>query len=295
MSTNKAPSPPYVPYTDEISLNPPEYAPYNASFFTKDDGTVVSHDAHLNTDGLTSSLSLPLPLTPIPGEAFYRFLLSQSLQAPYYQLHCHGAHPETHYRYVTRQTDGRTETAYESETETVTDFDFLINIYPSLPTSTSLQSNSCGPIHWSVADSEPAYRGRMVQEIEQPLIGERHAAASSETKEYSAWRSERTKLGLPPWISNVHNVPSLEGTQVNEAAAFRSSKTLRQWADEYCASPKHLKEFMYEKVCIGLTGFVFHIIRAGSVWVEYRTARACHPHYNLFDALQWQYSSALQH
>ena len=195
---------------------------------------------------------LPLSMTPIPGEALYRFLLSQSLQAPYYQLHCHGAHPETRYRYVTRQTPGGlTETVQESYTEIVTDFDFLINMGPSLPTSTSLQRNSCGPIHWSVADSEPTYRGRMVREIEQPLIGDRRAAASSETKEYSAWRSERTKRGLPPWISNVHNVPSLGGTQMDEAAALRSSKTLRQWADEYCASPKHLKEFMYEKVCTG--------------------------------------------
>jgi hypothetical protein len=29
---------------------------------------------------------------------------------------------------------------------------------------------------------------------------------------------------------------------------LRSSKSLREWADEYCASPKYLKEFVYEKV-----------------------------------------------
>ena len=89
-----------------------------------------------------------------------------------------------------------------------------------------------------------------MREIEQPLTGARRAAESSETKEFSAWRSERTQQGLPPWISNVHDVPLLGGTQVDEAAALKSSKTLRQWADEYCASPNHLKEFMYEKVCI---------------------------------------------
>ena len=57
MTTKKAPSPTTnVPFTDEIPVNPPDYEPYNAKFFTKDDGTVVSHDGHLNTDGLASSL-----------------------------------------------------------------------------------------------------------------------------------------------------------------------------------------------------------------------------------------------
>jgi len=32
---------------------------------------------------------------------------------------------------------------------------------------------------------------------------------------------------------------------------LRSSKTLRGWADEYCASKKYLKEFTYEKVVYG--------------------------------------------
>ena len=56
MNTKKPPTPTYVSFTEEIVVNPPDYAPYNAEFFTKDDGTVVSHDGHLNTDGLTSSL-----------------------------------------------------------------------------------------------------------------------------------------------------------------------------------------------------------------------------------------------
>jgi len=247
---NKISSPPDAVNPPD-SVNPPDYAPYNAEFFIKSDGTVVSHDDHLNTDGLVSSLppSYSLLLISDSGEALYRFLLSQSLQAPYYQLHCRGTHSETHYRTVTRQTSGgQTETAQESYTETVTDFSFFIDVYPSLPTSTGLQSDSCGPVHWSVADAEPAYRGRMVREVEQPLTGIRRPAESAETKEYNAWRSERTIQGLPPWISRSHDdAPSLG---VNEAVALKSSKTLRQWADEYCASPKQLKEFMYEKVCL---------------------------------------------
>lgn len=31
-------------------------------------------------------------------------------------------------------------------------------------------------------------------------------------------------------------------------SVYKSSKTVREWADEYCASPKILKEFTYTKV-----------------------------------------------
>ena len=153
----------------------------------------------------------------------------------------------------------------------MTDFGFLIDIYPSIPTSTDLQSDSCGPVHWSVADYEPAYRGRMVREVEQPLTGVRRPAESAEIKEHKTWRSERVIQGLPPWTLSAHDAQSLG---VNGAVALKSSKTLRQWADEYCTSPKHLKEFMYEKVCLLYLDEVrlFHDIRTGSVWLEYRTA-----------------------
>ncbi|KAK2461935.1 hypothetical protein APHAL10511_006398 [Amanita phalloides] len=234
---------PPPPFT--IEDIPPEFAPYVAEFSILNDGTVVSHDPHLNND----------------GEALYRFLLSQSLQAPHYRLHCRGTHSETHHRHVTRQTsNGQTETSTESYTETMTDFDFLINIHPSLPTSTILQNNSCGPIHWSVPDSEPAYRGRMVQEIEQPFTGTKHTAKRT-GKEYSAWRSERISRGLPPWISKDSWLSQQHG-DMDDGTVLKSSKTLRQWADEYCASPKYLKEFKYEKVLYGWNlGHLEHAIR----------------------------------
>lgn len=52
MTTNKIPT---SLFTD--ADNPPDYTPYNAEFVLKNDGTVVSHDSHLNTDGLLSTLS----------------------------------------------------------------------------------------------------------------------------------------------------------------------------------------------------------------------------------------------
>jgi hypothetical protein len=41
-------------------------------------------------------------------------------------------------------------------------------------------------------------------------------------------------------VANPSALPEVDG--------LRSSKTLREWADDYCASPKYLKEFVYEKV-----------------------------------------------
>lgn len=36
---------------------PPEFVPYDAEYFRADDGTVVSHDPHLNEDGTSRALS----------------------------------------------------------------------------------------------------------------------------------------------------------------------------------------------------------------------------------------------
>ncbi|KAF8622458.1 hypothetical protein AX15_006980 [Amanita polypyramis BW_CC] len=217
---------------------PPVYTPYEAEYFVAGNGDVVSHDDHLNTD----------------GEALYRFLLAQSLRAPYYQLHCRGTRIETRFHDVTRQnSNGQSETSREQYTDTVTDFDFLIDIYPSLPTSTDPQTNTCGPIHWSVADSDPSYRGRMVREYDKSLIGGKRVANRKERKEYNAWRSERITRGLPPWITTSH-WQTLSDNPIydrNDTVMLKSSKSPRQWADEYCASPKCLKEFMYEKVLYG--------------------------------------------
>ncbi|KAJ7487574.1 hypothetical protein B0H11DRAFT_2013955 [Mycena galericulata] len=201
---------------------PPAFAPYEAECFTSA-GNIISHDSHLNSD----------------GEALYRFLLSQAVSPPEFRLHCRGTHTETRYRHVTeRQADGKTRTRRESYTETVVDFDFYIDA-----------GRFSGPVHWSVDDSEPAYRGAMVREIDSPE-GKRKATRA-EIKLFKGWIADRTARGLPPWVSSSEGwVPSTDGTTSN-APVLKSSRTLRQWADEYCASPKYLKEFTYEKVPYG--------------------------------------------
>ncbi|KZP31382.1 hypothetical protein FIBSPDRAFT_849875 [Athelia psychrophila] len=204
---------------------PPSFAPYEADYFTSGDGTVISHDPHLNKD----------------GEALYRFLLSQALAPPTLLLHCAGTRDETRFRVVShKDNDGKHHSRTESYTETVTDFDFLIDLGQHLLPD---------PVHWSVPDAEPAFRGRMVREVQLPsdeafVLGHtRRKAPRAEVALLKAWQSERTAHGLPPWAARAP-------TQDPESG-LRSSRTVRDWADAYCASPKRLKEFTYTKAVHG--------------------------------------------
>ena len=175
---------------------------------------------------------------------------------PTYLLHCRGTHDETRVR-VESYTDskGRLSQRSQTYTETVTDFDFSIDIGRNLPTTGS------GPVHWSVPDSEPAYRGKMVKEVElshaeaQTVGKARRKASRRENKLSKAWELERTERGLPPWVGNEYQWRGQQSDYLplDEGNGLRSSKTLRTWADEYCASPKRLKEFTYEKVGLTLT------------------------------------------
>jgi hypothetical protein len=95
----------------------------------------------------------------------------------------------------------------------------------------------------------------MVREVEvafneSVVLGKaRRTANKHEIKLRKAWRDERTERGLPPWVGNESQLHGQgDSMAMNESGGLRSSMTLRHWADEYCASRKHLKEFTYEKV-----------------------------------------------
>jgi hypothetical protein len=170
------------------------------------------------------------------GEALYRFLLGQAKDAPSLRLHCRGTHPEHRTRWITDGRDNSESESRETYTETVTDFDFCIDISPG-------PAALAGPVHWSVADFEPAYRGLMTLEVEEPT-GKR-AAKHAERKARVRESEQHRARGLPPWITSMDHWS--EGIR-DDVRPLRSSKTLRQWADEYCASQKYLKEFVYKKV-----------------------------------------------
>ena len=89
----------------------------------------------------------------------------------------------------------------------------------------------------------------------------RRKATKQEKKSSKGWDKERAERGLPPWVGRGVGVLAVNEIRNPEIDPFRtnvlkSSKTLREWADEYCASDRKLKEFTYEKVCLSLHLFI---------------------------------------
>lgn len=162
-----------------------------------------------------------------------------------------------------RRTDDRGHSHWHTETETinVVDFDFHIDVS---------QHIMAQPIQWSMPDEEPAYRGAMDLEVDGILMPPRREAheallengrrrrwkaSGGEKKQAKAWQAERSMRGLPPWVGSQSGLPPPIGGVCNRSNAnmfqtdvLKSSMTVRQWADEYCASTKMLKEFTYMKV-----------------------------------------------
>ena len=159
-------------------------------------------------------------------------------------------------RFVTRtDPQGRPFTETESYTETVTDFDFKIR-QPVLP----------GATQWTVADEEPAYRGGMSREVGLP--GDTTKADRSTMKRFKAWRVERHKRGLPPWVGPDDDASIGTSAFQHSHSVLKSSWTLRQWADDYCQSRNIFKEFVYEKVrpdCSGRVGLILSEALVGRV------------------------------
>jgi hypothetical protein len=129
------------------------------------------------------------------GEALYRFLLAQSEIPPVFQLHCRGTHTERRTRWVTGTLDGRQNNREETETITITDFDFYLDLAECI---------SPGHIDWSVSDTDPAYRGSMSREIEGAPLEQRRKAAAER------WRKQKAGAGLPPWLMETGMLPSCD-------------------------------------------------------------------------------------
>jgi hypothetical protein len=176
-------------------------------------------------------------ISTLTGEALYRFLLSQAETPPTFLIQCRGTHDETHTRFVNKtDSQGRQQTETESYTETVIDFDFKIE-QPVPPRATQ----------WTVLDEEPAYRGRMTREVGLP--GDTIKADRDTEKRFKAWRVERHRHGLPPWVRpDDERREGSTSFRTGSTDALKSSWTLRQWADNYCQSRKIFKEFVYKKV-----------------------------------------------
>ncbi|KAG8991988.1 hypothetical protein FRB94_012107 [Tulasnella sp. JGI-2019a] len=260
---------------------PPPFSTHNPEARVRGDLHLISHDAHLNED----------------GEALYRFLLEQAAIPPSYTMTCIGNHLETRTRQVLR-TRGNTE-QWETETyqEGVEDFAFTINLTPSII------PEPLGVPIYIVGDRTTAYRGKAVKEVdegphktvdgkdlEMNQIGmgiELRRKAEDDEISAADTRSERLKnAGLPPWVRLPDEPLGAEARLESNAARLRyqygapgteqtfdddslqsPSQNLRQWADEYCSSPKMLKEFNFHKTVYGwnleeLKNYITAICRA---------------------------------
>ncbi|CAE6394488.1 unnamed protein product [Rhizoctonia solani] len=244
-----------VPGYEEMDRDlPPEFQPYHAEYETTSSGDIYSHDPHLNED----------------GEALYQFILSQAKIPPNFILKCRGTHPETRVRHVTRTetVNGRTVTRTEPEmyTETIVDFDFAIDISQHL--------RQLPPVVWTVPDDEPAYRGRMKREVLTDTMSGVRRVARRILKAGNAWREKREKWGLPPWLSMADQSDGpRRSTPIDEAMPSRSELTLRQWADRYCASNKHMKSFKFRKVVYGWNiEKLTQVIRSSIQMISYHTS-----------------------
>lgn len=136
------------------------------------------------------------------------------------------------------------------------DFDYYIDLTPYIV---------YGPVHWSVPDAEPAYRGQMVMQVDSNDLATedpervmplgRRKATRKEIKAAQERKDIRKACGLPPWVvvdpASWLNNPNAAVPE--RPVVLESSRTLREWADEYCASDKLLKEFTYTKVYLQVT------------------------------------------
>lgn len=286
---------------------PPDFTPYEAEYFISGK-EIVSHDPHLNEDGTSSFYPLSL----------WWFRQGAPVEKPH-SLGCQArrcivssSHNRRHGRNIacmlaehtlnigpgwslipTRMgiphiEQNITQTLLPvcncpisfpcaAEDRWIPDFDFYLDLTPYIV---------YGPVHWSVPDAEPAYRGGMVMQVDSnDLAGDierglplgRRKATRQELKAAEERRDIRKACGLPPWvrvdpkvwleISGSAIPPQPDAPTAELPAVLESSKTLRQWADEYCASDKMLKEFTYTKVrprttslCVTLSGSLSQIV-----------------------------------
>lgn len=205
------------------------------------------------------------------GEALYRFLLAQSSTPPKLLLSLVGTHTEQRTRRVA-STSANGVTTYRSQSYTVTITDFSTDI--------DLAANVLpGGTQWTVRDGTAAFRGAMVREVDEaPAVGGgekgqegegekkgagdvekgapgrkvRRRATDEEEVQAEAWEGERASRGLPPWADQAGE--QVQAALQPGAPTLLSSRSTRDWADDYIASRRVLKEFTYTKVssCHGI-------------------------------------------
>lgn len=179
-------------------------------------------------------------------------------------------------RIVTQITEW-TQTATETYTQTITDFNFCIDL-----TQYFLPEPSGAPI-WIRGDRDAAYRGSMIKQVDNTPLPVEESSKDVEVGfgKSKHWRRKATKLememadarkkgrrytGVPRWAllrDEAHGTEAcVESEAARQALLYATNttnmqyddsdlrpptRTLRDWADEYCVSKKKLKEFTFKK------------------------------------------------
>ncbi|KAG8910118.1 hypothetical protein FRC00_008834 [Tulasnella sp. 408] len=201
--------------------------------------------------------------------ALQQFLLTHAAGRPTILIECRGTH----------EVEG-TDSEGNKTTSIETDFHFTVDVSSAL-----LAADTYGSPVWVVADEEPAKRGRYWRQVEYdpnptqtpanletgPLPLRRREATPLERKQGLEDAQRRKALALPPWACISAQTPDptgarlvfpgdrlrFENTAVCATQDFSDgdlappSKTLADWAEEYCASWSPLKEFRFVRTVYG--------------------------------------------
>lgn len=175
----------------------------------------------------------------------------------------------------------------------MTDFHFTVDVSNAL-----LPADTYGAPVWVVADEEPAKRGRYWRQIDLDpnpprtpanleagtLPSLRRAACHLERKNGVDDAQRRKALGLPPWARVSGRTATgarllFPGDRLRfkdtsaqghlDTTMFPPTKTLADWAEEYCASWSPLKEFRFIRTVYG-----WNLVEAQQMVKE--TLRTCH-------------------
>jgi len=92
----------------------------------------------------------------------------------------------------------------------------------------------------------------MQTEMAGPVHHSQRTKVDKEAREaQEAWERERAYRGIPPWkLAKKEQEPEPLYTKEGPGAVRTelSSRTMREWADDYATSPKKLKDFKTKKV-----------------------------------------------
>lgn len=263
----------------EPLLPPPEFTEYVADSFTDGSGNIVSHDKHLNEDGealyrfiLEHASTRPSLLVKCKGS----HTEWRTRQVTRYEDGKNITSTETYSEPVVDfdftldvssailsdpqgapiWIAGDKEAVHRGRRRREVDS----------PPKISLDRHDPPPADLEVGYASPT----------PPKRTWRRRATDAEKKASASWRERRENYGYAPWVlirgqirgmeatvdapsdelrdSLIHSAhaPAEHGGQwYDDSFVGHPTKTLRDWADEYCASKRALKEFNFEKVVYG--------------------------------------------